>query len=77
MQIALGLLSFLRPKLLAADFSECLSLLKQLPADLPSDAIFTGISSVEIPKKLYVDLVGREKKGRSAPQTPLSKLGGS
>lgn len=69
MQTGLGLLTSLRPQLLAADFGSCLQLLKQLPPEIDSEALFQGICSVEVPKAYYNDLVAQERKGKTSPSS--------
>lgn len=60
MQTALGVLSSLRPELLAAELGECIQILRQVPSFRDPETLFHDICMVEVPHKLYQHLVAQE-----------------
>jgi hypothetical protein len=62
MQTALGVLSSLRPELLAAELGECIQILRQVPSFRDPETLFHDICVVEVPHKLYQHLVTQELK---------------
>lgn len=72
MQIALGVLSFLRAQLLAAEFGPCLQMLRQVPSDVNPVELFDGISCVELSRSDYFEFVAQERAAAKAGGHPGS-----